>query len=114
MAYDSDDSFSPEDPIFDVDEEASDAETDITEVNPLDDADCHVDVEDLPDLLDVVRPLECYRRIAEEVNNSDFDAENKFGDPYRCLKSIYLGVLVNVFTWRLDFKTGKEDRKIGI
>ncbi|KAH7012484.1 C2H2 finger domain protein [Microdochium trichocladiopsis] len=132
--YDSDDSFSPED-VFDVDEEASDAESDITEVDPFDDVDCHVDVEDLADLLGAAHPPEFYQRIAEQVDDSDLDTQdyspgterlldavedhwqrfcrgNGFGDPCRRLKSIYLGILVSFFTWRLDLKTGKDDRKI--
>ncbi|KAF3349014.1 hypothetical protein VdG2_02860 [Verticillium dahliae VDG2] len=144
--YGSDGSFSPEDSIFDMDIEASDAETEITEVDPLPDADGQVDVAGLEefvadladaDLIDIdtVHSSEYNRRMVEEVNNSDFDAqdyspgteillsgfedhwqrfckENEFGDPHRQLESISLGILVSFFTWRLDLQTGKGGRKI--
>ncbi|KAK7408613.1 hypothetical protein QQX98_009215 [Neonectria punicea] len=131
--YDSDDSFSPENELFDSIEDVSDAEIDITEIDPLDDVDCHVDVKDILDILDdAIHPPEYYRRIAEEINDGDFEEqdyspgterllnaveehwqrENKFGDPDRCLESISLGLLASFFTWRLDLKTGKEDRRM--
>lgn len=85
--YGSDGSFSPEDSIFDMDIEASDAETEITEVDPLPDADGQVDVAGLEefvadladaDLIDIdtVHSSEYNRRMVEEVNNSDFDAQD--------------------------------------
>ncbi|KAH8654664.1 hypothetical protein BGZ61DRAFT_524198 [Ilyonectria robusta] len=136
-ADDSDASFSPEDDtIFDVNEdEASDAETDITEINPFDDVDDHVDVDDLTQLLDNVHPPEYYQRIAAEVNEGALDGQdystgtekllnaveehwqlfcnkNKFGNPHECLQSVSVGILASFFTWRLDLKTGKDDRKM--
>lgn len=77
-ADDSDASFSPEDDtVFDVNEdEASDAETDITEINPFDDVDDHVDVDDLTQLLDNVHPPEYYQRIAAEVNEGALDGQD--------------------------------------
>ncbi|KAG7111294.1 hypothetical protein HYQ46_013065 [Verticillium longisporum] len=144
--YGSDSSFSPEDSIFDMDIEASVAETEITEVDPLPDADGQVDVAGLEefvadladaDLIDIdtVHSSEYNRRIVEEVNNSDSDAqdyspgteillsgfedhwqrfckEKEFGDPHRQLESISLGILVSFFTWRLDLQRGKGGRKI--
>ncbi|KAH8652841.1 C2H2 finger domain protein [Ilyonectria robusta] len=136
-ADDSDASFSPEDDeVFDVNEdEVSDAETDITEINPFDDVDDHVDVDDLTQLLDNVHPPEYYHRIAAEVNEGALDGQdyspgtekllnaveehwqlfcnkNKFGNPHECLQSISVGILASFFTWRLDLKTGKDDRKM--
>ncbi|KAH6975591.1 hypothetical protein EDB80DRAFT_900152 [Ilyonectria destructans] len=83
--YDSDDSPSPENVVFDLNQEVSDAETDITEIDPLDDVDCHVDIEDLPDLLDgAVYPPEYYRRIAEEV----FDKQDYSPGTERLLNAV--------------------------
>ncbi|RBQ83442.1 hypothetical protein VDGD_10343 [Verticillium dahliae] len=129
--YGSDGSFSPEDSIFDMDIEASDAETEITEVDPLPNADGQVDVAGLEEFvadladadadhidIDTVHSSEYYRRIVEEVDNSDSDAqdyspgteillsgfedhwqrfckENEFADPHRQLESISLGILVS-------------------
>ncbi|KAF3357738.1 hypothetical protein VdG1_05690 [Verticillium dahliae VDG1] len=128
--YGSDGSFSPEDSIFDMDIEASDAETEITEVDPLPNADGQVDVAGLEEFvadladadadhidIDTVHSSEYYRRIVEEVDNSDSDAqdyspgteillsgfedhwqrfckENEFADPHRQLESISLGILI--------------------
>ncbi|RYP20248.1 hypothetical protein DL767_009494 [Monosporascus sp. MG133] len=82
--YDSDDSYSPEDSVFDVnDVDVSDADTDITDIDPcddvnrFDDVDGHGDAENLPELLDdAVHPPEYHRRIAEEVNVGDFDTQD--------------------------------------
>ncbi|KAH7377090.1 hypothetical protein B0T11DRAFT_347438 [Plectosphaerella cucumerina] len=109
--YDSDDSFTPEEPIF------------------------NVNVEDLADLLDGVHPPEYYRCIAEDVNDGDLDAQdyspgteallsavedhwkcfyktNGFGDPDWRLESIKVSILKSFFTWRLDLKAGKGGRRI--
>jgi hypothetical protein len=75
--YNSDESFSPESVIFDSTEELSEVETEATDIDPLDEADCHVDVDDIPDLLcGAAHPPEYYRRIAEEVNDIDFDEQD--------------------------------------
>ena len=75
--YDSDESFSLESVIFDSTEELSDAETEATEIDPLDEVGCHADVDDIPDLLyGATHPPDYYRRIAEEVNDVNFDEQD--------------------------------------
>lgn len=70
---DPNDPYPPGNVFVDSDEELSDAETDISEKKPFDDAGWHVEEQDLPDLIEAGLPPEYYHRIANEINNIEFD-----------------------------------------
>lgn len=52
------------------DEESSNAETDVSEKESLDDADWHVKEQDLPDMIQAGHPPEYYHRIANEIDET--------------------------------------------
>lgn len=62
--------------LVETHKESSDAETDIPETKVLDDADWHVEEQDLQDMFEARHPPEYYHRIANEIDDVALNTRN--------------------------------------
>ncbi|KAK1975244.1 C2H2 finger domain-containing protein [Colletotrichum cereale] len=128
-AYDSDDSFSPNDnnasentssagkDVFDVNEDEDGSDTEATDAEDLD---AELDVEDLSKLFaGNLQPPEYWRRAVEDMNESEFECQDYSPsttalldnveeqycevldrDPRQCYETLSVGILYNFFDWK--------------